>query len=319
MKKGESKKLKTAPLNSFQRQLLSINSFREKVKRRGSGRVEMQADKNFLDTILGDGKTPKHIMASDLSARLVLGNFQREEMLFERFRRKKRGEKDFYHVTLLNDGWQTGDENARIELTSLQSQVRPQLSKEFGNFLAVSEIQAWANQSHADGGKLLSLHCHAICWSSKLIDETQIERRIASKLGLTTNGTPSVKITLIRDGSKSLSNVVRYALKAPDRCKTLYVNASDPAQRNVHQSESGDRFIRYMRLCEILSLIPLTGLVFAGGEGAFVRNRAVYRLKQWHRERPKSTTILRAEDVETYWDRMRPIVLEPRFGAPTIK
>jgi hypothetical protein len=223
----------------------------------------------------------------------------------------------FWHVTTLHSSWLTSDEMTEIRLSEMFEQSAPLLESLTGNYIAVAELQPFANLKHEHGGKLLSLHNHAIVWGPKAFDR---EAMLAPWRGLfeaIDPAVPAIQIDPVGAGLLNLARVSRYPLKAPCRCKTKYVHPQT-GRINLHESEKGDRFIRYNRLFEILSMINLGKLFSAGGEGLDILDRVASRMRNWAQSEQGKAPIA-VDEISGHWADHRAVHSgQSRFGRPII-
>ena len=296
------------------------NCFKVKVKQHTKRCFPDSSDCKSVIQLLGLGKqVPIPILASDLHARERFAAELAQELIFETQRHTGDGGGgiNLSMVTILREENVTGDENAKVRLKDLVSTSRRALLREFQDFISLIEVQACCNRNHEDGGKTHCWHLHAVCWSDGPIVEQTVRKRLEKVFGEFVGEMPAIHLQPLKSAPEDLTRFAYYATKAPGKSKTVYVS-KDGTRTNMHESEKGDRYIRYARLFEILSHIPLTALVLAGGNGQFILGRAILSLKRWHEGRAKSSQFRRVVDVADYWDVNRDRYLGKRFKAPDI-
>jgi hypothetical protein len=99
----------------------------------------------------------------------------------------------------------------------------------------------------------------------------------------------------------------------------LYVNA-ETGHANLHESEANDRYIRYLRMAQILSMMRVDRVTYAAGHGAAMRTDALREAKSWLRtgERDRRPPI-HSNAVPNYWIDLWERLGTPRFKLPVIK
>ena len=291
------------------------NCFASKVRKHTKHRLLSSVDHKPIIVLLGRGKqVPVPILATDLPAREKLASALAEEVILET-QRYKGSAGGFWLLTLLRSENLTGDENTFVRLKDLINVTRRAVLREFADFEAVIEVQACCNRNHQDGGKTHCWHLNVVARADGPIVEQTVRKRLEKVFGDHVGEMPAVHLQPLKQTPDDIRRVIFYALKAPGKSKTVYVS-KDGSRTNMHESEKGDRYVRYGRLFEILSHIPLTSLVFGGGNGQFILGRAILSLKRWHEGRAKSSQFRRAVDVADYWDVNRERYLGKRFKAP---
>lgn len=291
------------------------NCFKTKVKKHTKRRFPDSAECKPVIELLGHGKqVPVPILATDLKAREILASALSDEMILE-MQRYPETEEGFWLLTLLRAENLTGDENTFVRVKDLINVTRRAVLREFADFEAIIEVQPCCNRNHQDGGKTHCWHVNVIARADGPIVEQTVRKRLAKVFGEFVGEMPAVHIQPLNQTPDDIRRVIYYALKAPGKSKTVYVS-KDGSRTNMHESEKGDRYIRYGRLFEILSHIPLTSLIFGGGNGQFILGRAILTLKRWHEGRAKSSQFRRVVDVADYWDVNRDRYLGKRFKAP---
>lgn len=293
-------------------------NFTKKVKKKLNYKHVGKADQFIIGSMLGRTESAnKQLRACDLTAREKFREILGEETEFEMMRRPHFNlPTKAYSVTVLHDPWNTGEIEAAICITTAKKYQR-KCFRALDNYVAVTEIQAFQNVRHETGGRLLSVHTHGVWIPNTEVDHEAVGIRLTQKFRAD-DGVQSVVITPITDSLEDLLHVVGYPLKAPANCKTLYRSAIDPEKRNLHESEKGDRGVHFYRMFDILAAIDLDSLVFGHGDGRFIVNRAVSRLKTWHLTRAKHFGLTHADKTADFLDRLRKDILGPEFVRPQI-
>ena len=226
---------------------------------------------------------------------------------------------EYLHVTLIDDDWSTSDEKIIIDLPPIITTSTAILDEIAPDWTANIELQVFANRKHRTGGKLLSPHVHAIIRGHHLmLLARSVSERWNRRLTASIQGAAAVQADLIRDTWLDLAHVVRYPYKAPHRCKTVYLNLAKN-RVNLHESEKGDRFVRYLRLFQILSLIEQRQLMFAGGAGVALHRWALDRVdRQLARANATFGEVMSLPDVRAFWTNLMPRLGWGRFETPRI-
>jgi hypothetical protein len=289
-------------------------AFASKVSKRAKY-VHLPMDQqNIIKVLMGEGaRAPSALTACDVAARKKFAELLYDEILYESKRtdRKRR----FYFITFLWEKALTGDEKPVVRQAEFQKIVRSHLTREFGHFSGVFEIQASNNETHVDGGKQLCLHPHIIAWTDRDIAVEAVEERLNRAFGDRVGICAAVKVDPIIDPEKSFYRILHYMLKPPGFAKTLYLNPTT-GKKNLHESEKSDRYVRFARLFDILSNMPFSQVIFSGGEGQFATRRALSYLKEWHKQRRRTLNLVNLSQIADLWLKLRPKLLDHRFEPP---
>lgn len=274
-------------------------SFLEKAKR-GGGRHQTLEDDAVFSTLAGQEHRLPYLVSSDVKARKKAAR-----LVHKAYRniRATRPATHFWHVTILHSEWLTSDENTEIRLRQMFQKAAPFLASLTGNYLAVAELQAFANIKHVAGGKLLSLHIHAIVWGERAFDVQAALAAWTPHFRAIDPAVPSIQIDPVGGRPKDLAKLAFYPLKAAYRCKTRFVH-SVTGKANLHESEKGDRYIRYHRLFEILSHINLRKLFHGGGEGVDILAAIGKKMRSWARRKGDAAAIS-PDRIPVYWSTYR--------------
>jgi hypothetical protein len=275
------------------------------------------SDHAVLQCLTGmSNRLPEPIM-SDLElrqkmAQLLVGAFLNK--------RHESANLDIALGTVLNASWDTSLESPEVDIYRVQAETRGALSSMFTNWLSVIELQTFANVHHETGGYLVSVHCHFIGYGIDARRKAETNwrgaaRRFSSRLP----GVEPLKIDWVGDTELDVARAVSYPWKPPLRSKTLYVSP-DQARANLHESEANDRFVRYLRMIEILSMLRTDRIVYGANHGASIRGDALREARSWLKtgERDRQPPI-HSNAIPHYWIDLWQRLGESRFKLPLIK
>lgn len=182
---------------------------------------------------------------------------------------------DIGWVTVIDERWETSDEQTIIPVAPIQAATRPTLTAMADGFLSTVEVQAFANIRHPKGGKLLTPHMHGIVIGHNIRQRAeQIAQGHQGRFVSRFPDMPAIDVDWLND-DVSLAYAVGYMLKLSPRTKTYYRSPKGREHDNLHESEAGDRYIRYTRLMQIQAMMDLRRIVYAGGLLRSVRGQAL--------------------------------------------
>jgi hypothetical protein len=237
--------------------------------------------------------------------------------LFHKLRRLRRDDPslEVRSVTIILERYNTSDEKTCLDLRGLVTEARRILKSIGPNFLAVCEIQPTANIPHLKGGKTIFFHVHGVIIGQELFDVADVvASRTNDRLGLTSTGLVPVYVSEPCREDLQLERACRYLFKLPSKQKTHYLNP-ETGKQNLHESEKGDRYIRFERILELLSSLKLRDLVFAGGYLRDIKTTALHESASACR----GTSCLPNINLRKFWKTWRKETGTKRFRKPQIR
>ncbi len=222
------------------------------------------------------------------------------------------------HLTILLADWATSDERTILDLHRIQDDCRRMLATLSLDWTAAIELQAFANVKHPHGGKLLTPHVHVfVVGRGAAFPTAALAEAINSSRVAPIAGRHAAVSRSVMPRWEDWAHVIRYPFKGIDKNKTLYLNPVD-GRTSIHESEKGDRFVRYLRLYQILSLIRQKDLMFASGRGVQLRQNALSATRRSLRADGMLGGSIRMNDVRRFWEEFMPRMNWSRFEMPTI-
>lgn len=294
------------------------SNFLRKAKRSADFFKFSDAQLEILDCLSGEKDPTRDLLSSNIVARQRMATFIARRL---KTIRETRPKAEIAHVTIFDTAWETSDEITEIDLVGMKTAIRPVLKAIAPNFLAVAEIQAFANVRHPLGGVVLSLHTHAICWGEDIVDSAQTAVAAhQSRFRTRFLGAEPIRLDWVEDTAVSRRRVAQYPWKLSDRCKTHYQDdATNPTKSNLHESEANDRMVRYLRLQQIHSLIEIDRLIYGGGEGRGVRADALRSANQALSLLQVGTPPVHPDAIAHFWVEAMSKPELARFKLPFIR
>lgn len=257
--------------------------------------------------LLAHGGKELEPLASCIPARAA---FQRAIHKSLQRRLKKNADSDVFIASIVLHSGFISDEKTVLNLERLIVRSRYICSKLCPDFVAAADVQSMANVSSPEGGKVTCLHVHAVMFGQGAAERARKKAKFfnKSRKELPFGG----EVVTIGDRCASQSSLVRissYPFRIKPKQKTLYLNPKT-GRRNLHESEKGDRMIRFERILEIQSSIELRDIVFAGGRGRKIKTKALHRARAAVVDLPQRPT---SKDIKRFWKRWRKATSTKRF------
>ncbi len=101
--------------------------------------------------------------------------------------------------------------------------------------------------------------------------------------------------------------------KLPSKLKSLHRSKDVTTAKSRNASESNERFVMFLRLMEVLSLVEIDNMVFAGGRGAAVRRQALRILIRKASGRPVRVHLGSVQGVQKFWRNVRKKQSQERY------
>jgi hypothetical protein len=182
------------------------------------------------------------------------------------------------------------------------------------------EATPFSNVKHADGGKLLSPHVHAIVWGPDALRYARKVKKTHSKrYAVSFTKAPTIKVRRIRTKDVNLARLVAYALKPPHSCKNYY-QSTDGTKRNLHEGTKNLRYIRFLRQAQIHSMMTINKATFAGGQGSVVRKSMMKAVKAKIASKSKpGAALIHRDAIPHFWAELMPRLGQSRFQLPFIR
>lgn len=270
-----------------------------------------------FDDIINNGRFNIPATAAGRDVRNKVALLASEE--FYELKKKNKKKKYYYHITLINKHWDSGDLDTYLNVRGAKKQARDALNYLDIDYLAWAEIQAFSNCKFSDGQRRISLHFHAVAWSYERLSCTAMECKIENRFDPVFNGLKCAKIKIVRDTDKDLCNVAMYPLKSPSEQKNYYKHPTDPSKNCINASQKAARKVVSLRLVEIMSLMDISKLVFASGEGTQLRNNILKKLGIWQKSSSNYFIERSHNSARLLWKRLRKTEGHERFKPPIIK
>ena len=223
-------------------------------------------------------------------------------------------------VTIIDGQFETSDHDTQLDLHGIKESSRRILSKMSPNYFAVVEIALFNSPKHPTGGRLVSLHVHALIWDIDVVAKAQtIANTVNKTITPNATGAKPVVIKWVDRDPVNLARATAYLVKSPNKCKTFYPGKNGKPG-NTHHSRKPDRPIRYLRLAEIRSMLTFKDVTFASGDGLPLRSGIAKSLSLLAQEQArKAPRRFHPSEIPSFWCKLKVSMGTTRFNLPIIK
>ena len=140
------------------------------------------------------------------------------------------------------------------------------------NHFGVTELALFNSHPHPNGGQVVQVHGHAFIWGVNILSKAQkVAVTHKGKFAPNITDAPPIDVRRVRTDAVNIARVCAYLFKPPHRAMT-WCPPRDGKKGHMHQSEKGDRLLRYLRMAEIRSLLTFEDICFAAREGQAIKS-----------------------------------------------
>ena len=171
---------------------------------------------------------------------------------------------------------------------------------------------------HPDGGLHLQRHEHIIGWGRDFIvkAEAAVIKQSAKFTPNVTN-IPGIKIKRAWDCSEAnIARLAAYLLKAPAKGKNWFEYPDGSYLMNHTQAK--DRYIQFLRLGQIRSMLCLEDVVLGGGDGIKIKGSMVDEMRGLAAADARGRAIMHQDQVATDWEDFNQELGQAHWSLPAI-
>ncbi|MCD2316923.1 hypothetical protein LQ954_12255 [Sphingomonas sp. IC-11] len=188
--------------------------------------------------------------------------------------------------------------------------------------LGAFELALFNSHGHPDGGQVLQGHGHAIIAGKPGLLRRAEQVAIKQKHRFTPNitGAKAIDIKRVDTSEINLARVANYLFKPPYKCMN-WNPGKDGKPGHMNGSEKGDRYIRYLRLAQIRTMMRFEDTLFASGTGVKLRGEIVSFLRGLaKKEGAHGTAVLHPDAIASFWAAIMPeLPRSKQWNLPIIK
>lgn len=226
---------------------------------------------------------------------------------------------EFVLVTIIDGRGGTSSYAPFIELCEATRKAQVLARAISPNFLGVNELAMFKSQTHADGGRHMQTHQHILAFGEKVVSRA---KAVAKKRMLTfeanITSAPQIDVRRVEASKVNLARVCAYLFKQPHKSMN-WVPARDGKPGFMNQSKKGERFINYLRLAQIRSMMTIEDVLFAGGACKAIKSDLVKLLRQsCLSEVPIIGRRLHPDAVPSFWNEVNKAMGRPEFRLPVV-
>lgn len=255
----------------------------------GNGKLKLRDKKTLerceleLRGFIGRDSYGGVLRASDLHVRQKLGELFLKVMPKIFKMNNWHGVDNFFQITIVSDYMIVSAYEPEINIEKFRRKVTTALSG-ISSLCAIGvvEFEILRNPKHLDTSLGIMVHVHLMAWSYIEFKESDLESKIK---GFSSSHTVKpVKVQKHENGIQGIMKMASYYTKFPVSGKLAIHKKVSNFRTKKSLRKVGLRSDDSIRIVEILSLIPMTSLIFAVRGGGAAKKEILKQLHNWHRQ-----------------------------------
>ncbi|WP_423141090.1 hypothetical protein ACOYW6_09540 [Parablastomonas sp. CN1-191] len=295
----------------------SDKSFRSKAMRAIERRSISEETRQLIEAILkGDMVTSAPIMTSSQVVREARSFLAKKLIEIA----ASDPEIEMGMVTIISGDHATSVNRPFIDIANAQAQMGRTLNAMSKDYFAVEEWSLFNSHTHSDGGQLIQGHCHALIFGRGILAKaSQVGAKHSALHSSNVTDADPIVIRRVRTDPVNIRRAASYLVKYPHKAKT-WCPEREGKKGHMHEGEKGDRYTRFLRMAEILSLVTLEDLVFAGGRGQKeIKSPLVKLIRALCETHARgSTRLIHPDGMATIWARLAKELGKTAWSVPII-
>jgi hypothetical protein len=230
-------------------------------------------------------------------------------------------EYEFGLVTFISGDGGTSHFRTEIDLYSPRKRVDATLRAMAPHYFCIIELALFSSQGHPNGGQMLQRHEHALIWGppGTLARAQQVAVNHAPRYTPNFSDAPVIDIRKVAPDPVNLARMAAYFFKPPYKCMNW-----NPGKNGkpgfMNGSEKGDRYVRYLRLAQIRTMLPFEHTFFGSGDGQRIRSEMIKFIRPLaEREASNGRAVLHPDAIASFWVGLMPQIKANRWNLPIIK
>lgn len=222
-------------------------------------------------------------------------------------------------ITFVDADGETSHRKTDIDLFSAQKKVTSTLRAMSGDFFGISELALFKNVKHPEGGQLIQRHEHALVFGKGVVEKAKfIAAKHAGRFKASFTGAKVIDVKRVTPDPVNIARMCAYLLKAPYRCKN-WCPAIGERPAFLNNTEKGERFIHFLRLAQIRSMMTIEDVTFGGGEGASIRSDVIKYLRALAlKDAAGGNRVLHPDAIASFWAEIT-TALKEDWNLPIIR
>lgn len=289
--------------------------FNDKVARAFNWRKMSDETRCKADDILyGVGTNSAFVLIDD---RLCIEAFEKLRNLLASYLSASGANEAALITFIMADGGTSMDRPV-IEVRKSRKHVNDIMRKIAPHWVGMIDLAFFWTIRHEDGGLHAQRHEHVVAWGRDFIAEAKrIAEAQSKKLPANVTDLPVIKVVPAWDCSEvNLARLVAYLLKAPARGKNWF---QYPDGRDVmNHTEKKDRYIQFLRLAQLRSLLTLEDVILGGGDGIKVKGSMTRDMRGLAQAAARDRSSIHPDLTATFWSVFNQELGQTHWGVPAI-
>jgi len=290
-------------------------TFNDKVAR-GFGRRKMSDESRAkAEAVLnGVGTTTAFLMIDDYLARVAFEKLHRH--LIDYVAADPANELAL--VTFITRDGGTSMDRPVIEVRKSRKFVNDTMRKMAPHWFGAIDLAFFWTINHPDGGLHLQRHEHALAWGRQFIAKAEgVAAAQSAKLPANVTNLPVIKVVRAWDTSEvNMARLAAYLLKAPAKAKNWFEYPN--GKEIMNHTEAKDRYIQFLRLAQLRTLLSFEDVIFGGGDGVKIKGSLIDDMRDLASTAARGKAIMHPDEVSTFWAGFNRELGQDHWAVPAI-
>ena len=290
-------------------------AFNEKVDRGFARRKLLDETRAKAETILlGVGAIPAYTLNND---RLALEAFEKLRNHLTAYISADPAN-EVALVTFITGEGGTSMDRPVIEVRQSRKFVNDTMRKMAPHWFGLIDLAFFFTIQHPDGGLHLQRHEHVVGWGVNFIEEaTRVAANRSNRFAPNVTKLPIIQVKRAWDSSEvNIARLAAYLLKAPAKGKNWFEYPDGSYLMN--HTEAKDRYIQFLRLAQIRSLLGFEDVVLGGGDEIKIKGSMVDDMRGLAQADVRGRESIHPDLIATFWEDFNQELGQAHWSLPAI-
>lgn len=221
-------------------------------------------------------------------------------------------------VTFISGDGGTSLDRPVIEVRKSRKLVNDTMRKMAPHWFGLTDLAFFWTIQHPDGGLHLQRHEHVVAWGPGFIGKAQgVATKQSARFTANVTNAPIIKVVRAWDASEvNLARLAAYLLKAPAKGKNWFEYPD--GKQLMNHTEKKDRYIQFLRLAQIRSMLSLEDVILGGGDGIKIKGSMVDDMRGLAQADARGRAITPLDLIPTFWADFNQELGQHHWSLPAI-